>query len=48
MMGVRGWVREERNSQPGLPVKKGKKGVLEEGRKEEVGKDRINQQRRSI
>ena len=39
MMGLRGWVREERDSQPGLPEKKGPEGVIGEGREEEEGKD---------
>ena len=46
-MGLRGWVRGERDSQSGIPEKKGPEEVIGEGREEEVGKDRIKQQRRS-
>ena len=44
MMGLRGWVREERHLQPDLPKKKGQEGGLGEGREEYEGIDWIIQQ----
>ena len=46
MMGLMGWVKVERDSQPGLPEKKGPKGVIGEGREEEGGTDWSNQRSR--
>ena len=39
MMGLRGWVTGERDSQPRLPENKGPEGVIGEGREEVEGKD---------
>ena len=45
-MGQRGWVTEERHTQPRLPENKGPEGVIGEGREEEGVKDwRIQQSR---
>ena len=45
-MGLRGWVKGEKDSQPVLPEKKGPEGVIGEGREEEEGKDWSIQQSR--